>query len=239
MESMSNYSSFLIILSGLSWIAIYAEAARVGLRDKSYAIPVWAIGLNLSWAVMHTLLVGQVDGPTLPVFIVAVRLELDIVILYTWFKFGAKHFPSNPGEAWFIPWSLLVIAVSFILHSAFILEFGTEHGLAYTAVMQNLVMSMLFIAMLSRRKSKRSQSMIIGMAKLTASLSTTIFYGIVEVEASHGPNYLLLVIGFLSCLFDLIYIALLSQAKPYEKKEHSTSVVKRNVTGGEFDAFRV
>ena len=36
----------------------------------------------------------------------------------------------------------------------------------------------------------------------------------------------------------MIYIALPSEAKPYEKKEQATTVLQRDLTGGEFDAFR-
>jgi len=184
-----DYSNALVLLGGLSGIALYAEAVRVGLRDKGYAIPVWVIGLNFSWAVIHTLLVGKIEGSSLPVVITAARLVLDIAVLYTWFKFGPRHFPENPGERWFVPWSLLVIVVSFVLPSAFIMQFGDYPGLAYTAFMQNLAMSLLFI-------------------------------------------------GSLSCLFDLIYIALLSKAKPYEKNQQQPTIVQQNMTGVEFDAFR-
>lgn len=238
MESTQDYSTLLILLGGLSGIALYAEAARVGLRDKGYAIPVWVIGLNFSWAVIHTLLVGKIEGASLPVLIVAVRIALDIVVLYTWFKFGGRHFPENPGEGWFVPWSLLVIVVAFILHSAVIMQFGISPGLAYTAVMQNFVMSLLFIAMLARRKRRKAQSMIIAVAKLTGSLALTILYGVLGAEALDGPSNLLLVIGSLSCLFDLIYIALLSKAKPYEKNQQQPTIVQQNMTGGEFNAFR-
>jgi hypothetical protein len=219
MESIPDYSSLLILVSGLSLITLYAEAVRVGLRDKSYAIPLWAIALNFSWAVMHTFYAGKIEGPSLPVFIIAARLVFDIAVLYTWFKFGARHFPEKPGEGWFVPWSLLVIAVSFVLPGAFIMQFGDYPGLAYAAFLENLAMSLLFIAMLARRKRRKAQSMIIAVAKLTGSLSMTTLYGLLGVEVLGGPNTLLLTIGALSCLFDLIYIALLSQAKPYEKKE--------------------
>jgi hypothetical protein len=220
-----EFSILLTLLGSVSWITLYGEAVRVGLRDKSYAIPFWALGLNLSWAVIYTVFAGKIEGPSHQVVLTAVRIVLDILVLYTWFRFGVKHFPSNPGEKWFVPWSLLVIAACFILQGAVILQFGLYQSLAYTAFMQNLAMSLLFIAMLARRKRRKAQSMIIAFAKLTGSLAPTILYGVVGTELFHGPNYLLLTIGILSCLFDMIYIALLSEAKPYEKKE-SESIIK-------------
>jgi predicted neutral ceramidase superfamily lipid hydrolase len=239
MESSPIFLNLLIIVGGLSWITLYGEAVRVGLRDKSYAIPLWAIGLNFSWAVIYTIFAGRLEGPSHQVVLTSVRLVLDILIFYTWFRFGVKHFPSNPGEQWFVQWSLLVIAVCFILQGGVILQFGLYSSLAYMAFLQNLAMSLLFIAMLARRKRRKAQSMVIAYAKLTGSLAPTILYGVLGTALFHGPNYLLLVIGILSCLFDLIYISLLSKAKPYEKKEQTTTIIQRNMTGGEFDAFRV
>ncbi|NTW54727.1 MAG: hypothetical protein HGB15_08220 [Chlorobaculum sp.] len=221
MENTPDFSILLILVGGLSWIILYAEAVRVGLRDKSYAIPFWAVGLNFSWAVIHTFLAGKAEGPSHQVVIIAIRLVLDFFVLYTWFRFGVKHFPSNPGVRWFVPWSLLVLVVTFVLHSAFIMQFGAYQGLAYTAFMQNLAMSLLFIAMLARRKSRKAQSMIIAVAKLTGSLSTTTLFGILDINALHGQNNLLLVIGILCCLFDLTYIALLKQAEPYKKHRNA------------------
>ena len=239
MESTPELSIFLTLLGGVSKIALYVEAVRVGLRDKSYAIPFWAIGLNFSWTVIYVVFAGKIEGPSPQVVLATIQVVLDIAVFYTWFKFGVRHFPSNPGEKWFVPWSLLVIAVCFILNGATILQFGLYQSLAYTAFMQNFAMSLLFIAMLARRKRRKAQSMIIAFAKLCGSLAPTILYGVLGTRLFHGPNNLLLVIGILSCLFDMIYIALLNQAKPYEKNQQATSIIQRNMTGGEFDAFRV
>jgi len=219
MESMQDYAYLLIFIGGVSWLTIYAEAVRVGLRDNSYALPLWAVGLSFSWELIHTFLIGRAEGASFQVVIVGIRALLAIAVLSTWFKFGVKHFPSKPGESWFVPWSLLVIVVSFVLHSAFVMQFGVSPGLAYSAALQILAMSLLFISMLTRRKTRRGQSMIIAVAKLTASLALTIHFGVLGVEALGGPNNLILTIGTLSCLFDLIYLLLLSDAKPYEKRE--------------------
>ena len=34
---------FLTVLSGLAWTVVYVEAIRIGLRDRSYAIPAAAL----------------------------------------------------------------------------------------------------------------------------------------------------------------------------------------------------
>jgi hypothetical protein len=219
MESISPFSTPLIVLGSLCWITVYAEAVRVGLRDKSYAIPIWVIGLNFSWDVIYCFLAWRFEGQSPQAIIFTIRFFLDILVLYTWFSFGRKHFPANPGESWFVPWSLLVIVAAFALQIAFIMQVGIYPGRAYAAFLQNLVMPLLLIAMLARRKRRKGQSMIIAAAKLTGTLALTIPFGILGTDEFKGPNNLLLVIGILSCLFDVIYLSLLSQADPYEKKE--------------------
>ena len=40
---------FLTGLSGLAWTMVYIAAIRVGFRDKTYAMPMAALGLNIAW----------------------------------------------------------------------------------------------------------------------------------------------------------------------------------------------
>jgi hypothetical protein len=239
MKSMLDYSSVLIALGGLCWITIYVEAVRIGFRDKSYAIPFWAIGLNFSWEAFYSIFSLKEEGASLQSVVLVLRLLLDLGVLITWFKFGRKHFPENPGYQWFVPWSMLVIIISFILQFAFAMQVGFIPARDYAAFLQIFVMSLLFIAMLARRKHRKGQSMIIATVKLFGSIFLTILFGILGTDDFHGPNYFLLTIGIMSCLFDLIYIALLSKARLYEKKDHSASMRHREATGGEFDSFRV
>jgi hypothetical protein len=40
---------FLTVLSGLAWTIVYAESIRIGFRDKTYAMPIAALALNVAW----------------------------------------------------------------------------------------------------------------------------------------------------------------------------------------------
>ena len=44
---------FLTLLSGICWTLVYLDGIRVGLRDHSYAIPFWALALNLAWEFLY------------------------------------------------------------------------------------------------------------------------------------------------------------------------------------------
>ncbi|WP_314196352.1 hypothetical protein [uncultured Arthrobacter sp.] len=40
---------FLTIVSGVAWTVVYAEAIRLGFRERTYAIPAAALALNFAW----------------------------------------------------------------------------------------------------------------------------------------------------------------------------------------------
>lgn len=218
-----SITGILLLFSGIAWGTVYIDAIRVGFRDKTYAIPFWAMALNLSWEVLHTILGFRLEGAALQVIINALWASFDLVILYTWFRFGRHHFPRQFEKRWFIPWSLLVISVAFILQYSFVAEFGIYPGRAYAAFLQNLLMSLLFIDMLVRRASGDGQSMTIAISKWLGTLAPTILFGITGTDTFNGPNRMLLLIGLLCSLFDLIYIVMLAKTMSINTKATENS----------------
>lgn len=45
---------FLTLLSGIGWTLVYIDSIRKGFKDKTYAIPLYALGLNFAWEVIYT-----------------------------------------------------------------------------------------------------------------------------------------------------------------------------------------
>ena len=211
---MRSPVTLLAILSGACWMVVYIEGIRVSFRDRAFAIPFWAISLNFAWEVLHTGLGWRVEGASLQIVINAIWALLDLVILYTWFRFGRMEFRRKWNQAWFMPWSILVLGVSFLLQHLFVIEFGLYPGRAYAAFLQNLVMSVLFIGMLVDRGSNEGQSLLIAVAKWIGTLAPTIVFGFIGGYGIAGPNRFLLMIGLLCSLFDLIYIGLLAGVAP-------------------------
>lgn len=39
---------FLTLISGIGWIIVYEECIRLGFKEKTYAMPLFALGLNRS-----------------------------------------------------------------------------------------------------------------------------------------------------------------------------------------------
>jgi hypothetical protein len=170
----------LTIISGICWTIVYIDGVRLGFRDKSYAIPFYALALNFAWETLYTYFGFRTNGLTIQNIFNAVWLTFDIGILYTYFKFGRKYFRytgSHQASA-FIGWSVLGLITAFAIEYAFMSEFGVAKGAAYSAFPQNLLMSVLFIAMLARRGSREGQSLTIAVSKWLGTLAPTIVYGV-------------------------------------------------------------
>jgi hypothetical protein len=103
------------------------------------------------------------------------------------------------------------------------MEFGLYVGRQYSAFLQNLLMSVLFIGMLVNRGNREGQSLTIAVSKWLGTLAPTILFGVLGGEHMNGPNTLILVAGSFCSLFDLIYIWMLLRAKGVEKRAEGTS----------------
>lgn len=212
--------TFLMLLSGIAWTFVYIESIRVGLRDKSYAMPFWALALNIAWEFLHAVMGFRAVGLTLQIGINFTWLLLDVGLLYTFFRYGRRYYPARLTPSWFYLWGVLGILTAFILQYLFIVEFGLLMGAVYSAFLQNLLMSVLFITMLAQRGSSEGQSMLIAISKCIGTLAPTIFMGILGISGLMAPNRLVLAAGILIFIFDLVYIWLLARIKRMER-DHS------------------
>lgn len=217
----------LTVISGLCWTVVYVEGIRIGFRDKSYAIPFYALALNFAWELLHTIFGFRTNGVSVQNIFNALWFTFDIGILYTYFKFGRKYFsarikgyPSanedktvNAGI--FIGWSVLGLVTALAVEYGFIREFGVAVGAGYSAFLQNLLMSILFITMLVRRGNNEGQSLSIAINKWVGTLAPTILYGVLgEGGFPHG-SFLILILGIFCSIFDLIYIRMLTRGSVF------------------------
>jgi hypothetical protein len=193
---------FLTLVSGLAWTVVYVEAIRIGFRDKSYAIPAAALGLNFAWEAVYAARSMATGLSVQGVFNIAWGLA-DVLIVYTFLRFGRSELPAWVTRKLFIGWALLLGASSFAVQLLFVAKFGWDQAARYAAFLQNLLMSGLFIAMLAARGGMRGQSLLIGVAKWIGTLAPTIVFG------WYGNSPLILGIGGLCSIFDLAYIGLL------------------------------
>lgn len=184
---------FLSLISGIAWTIVYIEIIKLAIKHKFVGMPLFALALNFAWEGIYTFRGLTAPNIHLQTYINLVWFLLDGVMVYLYFKFTKNH----------ILWSLLVFTCSLVLQLLFILEF--QHTAPYySAFLQNLLMSILFIQMYSIYGTI-GQNMTIAVAKWLGTLAPTILMGLI------GGRFFSLVVGILCSVFDLIYIYLLSQ----------------------------
>lgn len=190
----------LTLISGISWTPVYVDLIRRGFKDKTYGMPLFALAFNIAWEFVFGFLV--VKGISLQRVVNTIWFLLDAVIVYTYFRYGRRYFPKNM-EKFFIPWSLTAFGIGFFTIYFAHFEFEGFWGARYSAFAQNLMMSVLFIAMLVRRDSMAGQSMYIAVFKWLGTLAPT-----VQMFAQTGST-LILVLGIGCFLYDVIYVGML------------------------------
>jgi hypothetical protein len=210
MMDLDKIKIVLTAISGLCWTVVYLEGIRLGFKDRSYAIPFYALALNIAWELIHTIF-GFREGGGLQAFINAIWFLFDIGIIYTYFKFGRKYFSQKLSDSWFVGWSLLVLLSAFCVEYAFTREFGVFKGGAYAAFLQNVVMSVLFINMLVARGSREGQSLLLAVNKCIGTLAPTIQFGIIGDLGFPRGSLLVFVAGLFCFIFDVVYIWMLQQ----------------------------
>lgn len=202
----------LLLMSAVSWTIVYIDCIRVGFRDKTYCMPLWALGLNICWEVIYAL--NGIRDPSVQSLANAIWGCCDVIIVVTYFRYGREKFPQGLRK-YFVPYSVLTFASCLVLQLAFFLYCDSYIQAAqYSAFAQNVAMSVLFVIMLIRRGSTEGQTMLIAVAKWLGTLAPTIQQGIVD-----GFNIYIILTGLLCSVWDILYIVLLWRKKQSEQKE--------------------
>lgn len=198
----------LTLVSGIAWTIVYIASIRIGFRDHTYAMPFGALALNLGWEVIYTV-EGFSGGPGVQSWVNLVWACLDVVILVTYVLYGRRELPGFVTRGLFGGWVVGMLVVAFVVQWLFIAQFGlVGHSAAeFSAFLQNLLMSVLFVQLYVLRRGPRGQSLVIAVAKWLGTLAPTILFGVV-----YGGRFAL-GLGILCSVVDLAYIGLLLRAR--------------------------
>ena len=187
----------LQIGSGVFWTAVYLLIIRLGFREKTYGMPIAALCANISWEFIFSFLYPHAPPQN---YISMIWFAFDLIIVFQTLRFGKVAFE----QAWlFYPAFILGLVISFAAILAITIEFNDSDG-KYAAFGQNLMMSVLFVAMLLRRRDVKGQSIYIALFKLVGTLLPSILFFM------RFPNSVLLNFLYISIfVFDCIYAVLL------------------------------
>jgi hypothetical protein len=208
------------LASGTFWIITYACVIRQGLLDRTYAMPFFALAMNITWEFLFTFVYPSVGGVMQEV-INGIWFIADVVILAIFLKYWRSDYPKNLPEAYFWPMFVFTFVMVSPIMVATVSVFGREAGSVYTAFVDNLVMSILFLSMLIRRGDRRGQSMWIAWGKLLGTLTASVS------QYLYSPgNVLWLVIYIEILVLDVLYVILLSKAPRYQRDSVAAPVVR-------------
>ena len=187
----------LQIGSGVFWTAVYVLIIRLGFRDKTYSMPITALCANISWEFIFSFLYPHAPPQN---YINIIWFAFDLVIVFQTLRFGRIAFE----RAWlFYPAFILGVLVSLGAILATTVEFNDWDG-KYAAFGQNLMMSVLFVAMLLKRQDVKGQSIYIALFKMAGTLLPSILF-FLRFPFSPLLNFFYVAIF----VFDLIYAVLL------------------------------
>ncbi len=209
-------SLLLTLFSGIAWTIVYIDGIRLGFKNKTYAMPFWALALNISWEFLYAFLGLKDINTSVQEIVNIVWFLLDCCILFTWFKYGYEEFPKTFSKKVFYIWGLSGLVCSLLIQHGFYAEFGHNLGETYSAFLQNLLMSILYIDMLVKRNSSKGQSLLIAFSKMAGTAAPTILFGCLDTNSNGKADHLALLLGILIFVVDWVYIVLLYQTKQKE-----------------------
>jgi hypothetical protein len=183
--------------------------------QRTYAIPAAALMLNIAWEWLYSVL-DLSGGGSVQGYVNLAWACADIAIVFTFFRYGFAEFSDRIGRGAFVAGGIGLLAASVAVQLLFLAEFGRTNGEVYSAFLQNLLMSGLFIAMFLERRGARGQSLIIAVAKWLGTLAPTIQFGVF----SNWP--FVLGVGLLCAVVDLTYIGLLLRVRGKAAHESPT-----------------
>lgn len=164
-----RYAALLALLGDLLWVVVYIIAIVIGLRQRTYAIPMVAIGLNVNWEIVHT----AIHPPPVFVNLVAnlVWLAFDLLIVLQLIRYGRERQTNEVLKRYFAPIVVGMLALALVGHATFYTHV-TENAIfpdtdgVVSAFLINLVMSVLFIGMYFSRPDGHGISKAIAWLKM-------------------------------------------------------------------------
>ncbi len=203
----------LLLATGGFWTAAYVLLIRVGVRERTFGMPVAAFATNISWEFMFAF-VRSPGG--VQQWINVVWFGFDCVIGYTVVRYGPAEFKVLPRWA-FYGALVALLGLAYPGMNLASEQFDAGKG-SITAFGSNLVMSGLFLAMLLSRRSSRGQSLGIAVCKMLGTACASLaMLADHDLEARYHTGFMYYL--YIGCfLVDLAYVAALTVVRRAEAR---------------------
>lgn len=185
--------------SGLLWCLCYILLVRRAALDKTHAMPLAPLCVNMSWEFIFGFV--HPDEPPMN-YINMIWLAVDAVIVWQYLRYARMEWPRNLPQGWFVPFFVLSLATAFAGVLTLTRDLQDWHG-NYTGWGDQLLISITMILMLVRRGSVRGQSLYIVLSRCLGSM---VLIPGQYVQAPESRFLAFVYVAFVA--FDLIYIFL-------------------------------
>ena len=154
----------LFVAVGLVWTLTYLLIIRQGFLDRTYGMPAAALCANVSWEILYAFVWPQSAAQTV---VNVTWLAFDLVLIAQFLRFAPAEHPEIPRLLLYGGFAV-GLATAFPIVLLVCRDLNGGRG-GYAAFGMNLMMSILFVAMLRRRRSLRGQSFAIAVTKAAGS----------------------------------------------------------------------
>lgn len=162
LETYRLYGEILRPICAFFWISTYLLVIRRGNKDRLPAMPLAALALNVCWEGIFSFLYMP-DDPRVTIAWGSCFV-LDVFIAVQVYRFGRRDFPHPWVQRHWTVLFALALVTAFTSLMGFTAQFHDRLGW-FTGFLQNLIMSILFVAMIIRRDSIAGQSLYIALGK--------------------------------------------------------------------------
>lgn len=162
-ESLRDVSQ---IVAMIAWTAVYALMVKRGVQDKTFAMPLTALSIDLGWEFYFSFLAEASYRQWIPAM---PWLAINLGVFYTAYRYGREDFDWPILRRWFRPILVAMVLVASFLVWSFVEAFGDHYG-ALAASFAMLVYSTLLPVMLIRRNSLAGQSIYIALLILIGDI---------------------------------------------------------------------
>lgn len=202
MSGQNTMQTIISVIGGMFWILTYIFIISKGFKDKTYGMPLIALCANISWEFIFSFVFPYGSPQS---YINYLWFGLDMIIVAQFLKYGKNEFLEwSSSKLYKLFVVLLASEFSIILVGS--IAISDFRGI-YSAFGQNLVMSILFIMMLSKRNGLRGQSIYIAIFKMLGTGLTSLHFYLYEPITQSSS--ILPSLFILTFIFDIIYIYLI------------------------------
>ncbi|NNF37974.1 MAG: hypothetical protein HKN71_04860 [Gemmatimonadetes bacterium] len=167
--TVTGVESMLGAAGDLLWVVTYVIAIWIGFKHRTYAVPLLAVALNVTWEFVYTVIYPVENRVVF--YLHAAWLVVDLIIVYQIYRFGRKEQRQAFFRKHYPLLLTLTLAACLIFQITFdrffyqiaLFPMETGNGMAF---MMNLVMSILFFGLLFGREDLRGVSEPIAWTKM-------------------------------------------------------------------------